>query len=99
MRAQARYPRLARFLAARLTRGSGTGLGLTVGVILAGVVAWFFLELLIEVASGNPITGADRRIINSSAARSSYAFPAQQSGTVGWIWSSSKRWSHPSCAR
>jgi undecaprenyl-diphosphatase len=37
---------------------------LTVGVIIVGVVAWFFLELLIEVASGSPITGADRRIIN-----------------------------------
>src|SRR5262249_32279459 len=44
--------------------GTGTGLGLAVGVVLAGVVAWFFLELLIEVASGSPITGADRRIIN-----------------------------------
>ena len=63
-RVQARYPRLARFLIARLARGSATGLGLTVGVLLAGVVAWFFLELLIEVASGSPITGADRRIIN-----------------------------------
>src|SRR5262245_48307126 len=31
VRAQARYPRLARFLAARLARGSATGLGLTIG--------------------------------------------------------------------
>ncbi len=63
-RLQARSPRLARFLVVRLTHGTGTGLGLTVGVMIAGVVAWFFLELLIEVASGSPITGADRRIIN-----------------------------------
>jgi membrane-associated phospholipid phosphatase len=63
-RLQARYPRLTRFLIARFTHGTETGLGLTVGVVLAGVVAWFFLELLIEVASGSPITGADRRIIN-----------------------------------
>jgi len=61
---QARYPRLSRFLAARLTHGTGTGLGLTIGVVLAGIVAWMFLEILIEVASGSPIVGADRRIIN-----------------------------------
>jgi len=63
-RLQARYPRLSRFLAARLTHGTGTGLGLTIGVVLAGIVAWAFLELLIEVVSGSPIVGADRRIIN-----------------------------------
>src|SRR5262245_44612959 len=36
VRAQARYPRLARFLAARLARGSTTGLGLTIGLVVAG---------------------------------------------------------------
>ena len=61
---QTRYPRLTRFLAARLVHGTGTGLGLTVGVVLAGIVAWVFLEVLIEVASGGPTVGADRRIIN-----------------------------------
>jgi membrane-associated phospholipid phosphatase len=61
---QARYPRLTRFVVARFTPGTGTGLGLTIGVALAGLVAWLFLEVLIEVASGSPIVGADRRIIN-----------------------------------
>ena len=59
-----RYPRLTRFLVGRLTYGTGTGLALTIGVVIAGVVAWFFTELLIQVASGSPITGADHRIIN-----------------------------------
>jgi len=61
---QQRYPRLTRFLIERVNYETRTGLALTIGVIVAGVVAWFFLELLVEVASGSPITGADRRIIN-----------------------------------
>jgi len=59
-----RYPRASRFLIARVTHGTGTGLTLTIGFMLAGIVAWFFIELLIAVASGSPITGVDRRIIN-----------------------------------
>ncbi len=63
-RMQERYPRMSRFLAARLTSGTRTGLGLTMGILIAGAVGWFFLELLIEIAGGSPIAGADRRIIN-----------------------------------
>lgn len=59
-----RYPRASRFLLARVTHGTGTGLTLTIGFVLAGIVAWFFIELLVAVASGSAITGVDRRIIN-----------------------------------
>ena len=59
-----RMPRLWHFLAARLTVGTATGLGLTVGLVIAGAVAWVFGELLVEVATGSSIVAVDRRIIN-----------------------------------
>lgn len=63
-RTSARMPRLWRFVAARLVLGSATGLGLTIGLVIAGAVAWVFGELLAEVATGSSIVAVDRRIIN-----------------------------------
>ena len=58
-----RYPRLARFVEGRIVR-TAQGLGLTVGVVLAGAAAWFFLELFFEVAFGSKVVGIDRRLLN-----------------------------------
>lgn len=59
----ARYPRLARFISARLARTT-TGLGLTVGLVAAGAALWVFLELSFEVITGSRTVSIDHRIIN-----------------------------------
>jgi hypothetical protein len=47
-----RYPRLARFLVARFTPGSPTGLPLTVWIVIALALVEQVVELLVEVVSG-----------------------------------------------
>ena len=59
-----RFPRLARFLVARFAPAPATGLGLTVGLFLAGGLIWFQLELLSEVISGSSVVGTDHRVLN-----------------------------------
>jgi undecaprenyl-diphosphatase len=58
-----RFPRLATFLHARLAR-TPTGLTLTLGLIAAGALLWYVLELSFEVVTGSPTVGIDRRLIN-----------------------------------
>jgi undecaprenyl-diphosphatase len=58
-----RFPRLTRFLRARVAR-TPTGLALTLGLVAAGALLWSVLELLVEVVIGSPTVGVDRRILN-----------------------------------
>jgi undecaprenyl-diphosphatase len=53
------FPRLHRFLAARLSPEGETGLHLTVGVVLMLVAAWVFGGIAEDVATGDPITLLD----------------------------------------
>src|SRR5262249_28718838 len=57
-------PRLAGFLEARLLPGTATGLGLTVGLAVAGAFLVYVAELLAEVLFGTRVVGVDRRTIN-----------------------------------
>jgi undecaprenyl-diphosphatase len=59
----ARYPRLARFLAARFAR-TATGLGLTLGLVAAGAALWVVLELTVEVVFGSRTVAIDHRLLN-----------------------------------
>jgi membrane-associated phospholipid phosphatase len=63
----ARFPRAAHFLDARLAQGSATGLRLTLGLLMLGLIAVLFGTLLVEVAGGDEIDMLDRRIINLAA--------------------------------
>jgi undecaprenyl-diphosphatase len=63
----ARFPRMARFIADRLVRSSATGLGLSVTIVLAAAVAWFFSELLFTAITGGSVSGTDRRVLNLAA--------------------------------
>jgi undecaprenyl-diphosphatase len=58
-----RFPGLAAFLRARLVR-TPTGLTLTLGLIAAGALLWYVLELTFEVVTGGPTVGIDRRLIH-----------------------------------
>jgi undecaprenyl-diphosphatase len=60
----ARYPRLSRFLAARIAWGSATGLSLTIGLVALLVVGQFFLDLLLDVVTDSQVAGTDRRILH-----------------------------------
>jgi undecaprenyl-diphosphatase len=59
-----RSPRLARFLVARFTPGSPSGLALTAWVAVALALVEQVVELLIQVASGSPVVARDHRITN-----------------------------------
>lgn len=59
-----RYPRFSRFVVARFTPGSPTGLALTAWVIVAVALFEQVAELLIEVTSGSPVVALDHRITN-----------------------------------
>ena len=59
-----RYPRAARFLAARVAWGSATGLGLTIGLVALVVIGQFFLDLLFDVITDSRVAGTDRRILH-----------------------------------
>jgi undecaprenyl-diphosphatase len=59
-----RYPRLARFLVARFTLGSPTGLALTLTVAIALALLEQVVELLVEAVSGSPVVSLDHRITN-----------------------------------
>jgi membrane-associated phospholipid phosphatase len=59
-----RYPRTARFLAARVAWGSATGLGLTIGLVALVVIGQFFLDLLFDVITDSRVAGTDRRILH-----------------------------------
>lgn len=59
-----RYPRLARFLAARFTPGSPTGLVLTGWIVVGVALLEQVVELTIEIASGSPVVALDHRITN-----------------------------------
>jgi undecaprenyl-diphosphatase len=60
----ARYPRLARFLAARVAWGSATGLGLTVGLVALVIIGQYFLDLLLDVVTDSRVAATDRRILH-----------------------------------
>src|SRR6185312_13954997 len=60
----ARYPRLSRFLAARIAWGSATGLSLTIGLVALVVIGQFFLDLLLDVVTDSRVAGTDRRILH-----------------------------------
>jgi membrane-associated phospholipid phosphatase len=59
-----RYPRVARFLAARVSWGSATGLGLTIGLVVLVVIGQFFLDLMFDVVTDSRVAGTDRRILH-----------------------------------
>jgi membrane-associated phospholipid phosphatase len=59
-----RYPRAARFLAARVAWGSATGLGLTIGLVALVVIGQFFLDLLFDVITDSRVAGTDQRILH-----------------------------------
>ena len=59
-----RYPRLSRFLAARIAWGSATGLSLTIGLVVLVVIGQFFLDLLLDVVTDSRVAGTDRRILH-----------------------------------
>lgn len=61
---QTRYPRLSRFLGARLIPGTATGLGLSIGLAVAFALLVNFIELLAEVLFGTRVVAVDRRILN-----------------------------------
>lgn len=68
-RLAARHPRLVAFLQARLTPARPAGLGLTVWVIIALVLAWVVLSLMVDVATRQAtLVGTDLRIANLAAA-------------------------------
>ena len=58
-----RFPRSTAFLRSRLAR-TATGLGLTVGLLVAGAAVWNVGELLLEVVTGSPVVSTDRRVLN-----------------------------------
>ena len=60
----ARYPRLSRFLAARIAWGSATGLSLTIGLVALVVIGQSFLDLLLDVVTDSRVAGTDRRILH-----------------------------------
>jgi membrane-associated phospholipid phosphatase len=43
---------------------SATGIGLTLGLALAGAALWVFLEIAFEVISGSRVVGTDHRVVN-----------------------------------
>ncbi len=59
-----RYPRLARFIVARFTPGSPTGLALTAWVIVGLGLVEQVVELLVEVVFGSRVVALDHRITN-----------------------------------
>jgi membrane-associated phospholipid phosphatase len=63
-RIAARYPRLSRFLAARIAWGSATGLSLTIGLVALVVIGQVFLDLLLDVVTDSQVAGTDRRILH-----------------------------------
>jgi undecaprenyl-diphosphatase len=58
-----RFPRLTALLRSRLVR-TASGLGLTVGLLVAGALAWNVVEVLLEVVTGSPVVSTDHRILN-----------------------------------
>ncbi|MDQ2987933.1 MAG: hypothetical protein M3R60_02390, partial [Pseudomonadota bacterium] len=58
------FPRLRRFVAARLSPEGQTGLHLTVGVILMVAAAWLFGDLAEDVVNNEAITLLDVQIAN-----------------------------------
>jgi undecaprenyl-diphosphatase len=58
---ETRFPRTSR--AARVAL-SATGIGLTLGLAVAGAALWVFLEIAFEVVSGSRVVGTDHRVIN-----------------------------------
>jgi membrane-associated phospholipid phosphatase len=72
LRDRARATGLPQWLEAHFPRTSGvaraalsaTGLGLTLGLALAGAALWVFLEIQFEVISGSRVVGTDHRVIN-----------------------------------
>jgi undecaprenyl-diphosphatase len=58
---EARFPRTSH--AARVLL-SATGIGLTLGLVVAGAALWVFLEIAFEVVSGSRVVGTDHRVIN-----------------------------------
>ncbi|HEV2237089.1 MAG TPA: phosphatase PAP2 family protein, partial [Ktedonobacterales bacterium] len=60
-RLAALFPRASRV--ARLAV-SATGIGLTLGLAVAGAALWVFIEIAFEVVSGSRVVGTDHRIIN-----------------------------------
>lgn len=62
--ARARFPALFRFANGRLDPHGAAGLGLSIILIAAAGALWAFVEVLIEVMSGTPLTTVDHRMIN-----------------------------------
>ena len=62
-----RFPRTAQFIADRLARSSATGLGLSITLVLATAIAWFFGEILFDVVTNSSVYGTDRRILHLAA--------------------------------
>jgi membrane-associated phospholipid phosphatase len=58
------FPRLQRFLAARLSPGEALGLHLTAGVLLLVVAAWIFGAIAEDVVTHDAFTVLDARVAN-----------------------------------
>jgi undecaprenyl-diphosphatase len=58
---EAHFPRTSRVARVAL---SATGIGLTLGLAVAGAALWVFLEIAFEVVSGSRVVGTDHRVIN-----------------------------------
>jgi membrane-associated phospholipid phosphatase len=58
---ESRFPRTSS--AARVAL-SATGIGLTLGLVVAGAALWVFLEIAFEVVSGSRVVGTDYRVLN-----------------------------------
>jgi undecaprenyl-diphosphatase len=63
-RMKTRYPRLHRFLAARLSPGEALGLHLSAGVLLLVVAAWIFGAIAEDVVTHDAFTVFDVRVAN-----------------------------------
>lgn len=63
-----RFPRTACFIADRLTRSSATGLVLSIILVLAAALAWFFGELLFGAITGTSASGTAQRMLHLAAA-------------------------------
>jgi undecaprenyl-diphosphatase len=58
---ETRFPRASRTARVAL---SATGIGLTLGLAVAGAALWVFIEIAFEVVSGSRVVSTDHRVIN-----------------------------------